>query len=221
MNDILKQIINKENIEKLLTSVLDNIYINGPTNRSDLETLSFIKFFILIFLKIWNDVVMIMGLFFKKSNADSLRSLVMKDYGESIFDCYGHNYTPVQMDIVNSINSNKYFSFSSATSTGKSFVFRDLLENTKNDVIIVVPSRALINEYYIRVKEIFKINKVNILTYIDFINKSSHRRNIFIVTPERAKEVFKYKNEINLDLVLFDEAQISDEKGVEELFLIH
>ena len=45
MNDILKQIINKENIEKLLTSVLDNIYINGPTNRSDLETLSFIKFF--------------------------------------------------------------------------------------------------------------------------------------------------------------------------------
>lgn len=214
MNDILKQIINKENIEKLLTSVLDNIYINGPTNRSDLETLSFIKFFHPdIFKKYENDVVMIMGLFFKKSNADSLRSLVMKDYGESIFDCYGHNYTPVQMDIVNSINSNKYFSFSSATSTGKSFVFRDLLENTKNDVIIVVPSRALINEYYIRVKEIFKINKVNILTYIDFINKSSHRRNIFIVTPERAKEVFKYKNEINLDLVLFDEAQISDEKG--------
>ena len=33
MNDILKQIINKENIEELLASVLDNIYINGPSNR--------------------------------------------------------------------------------------------------------------------------------------------------------------------------------------------
>jgi hypothetical protein len=31
MNDILKQIINKENIEELLASVLDNIYINDPT----------------------------------------------------------------------------------------------------------------------------------------------------------------------------------------------
>lgn len=214
MNDILKQIINKNNIEELLVNILDNIYINGPTNRSDLEILSFIKFFHPdIFEKYENEVVMIMGLFFKKPDVNSLKSLIMKDYGESIFDYYGHNYTPVQMDIVNSINKNKYFSFSSATSTGKSYVFRDLLINTTNDVIIVVPSRALINEYYIRVKDIFKVNKVNILTYIDFINKDSGRRNVFIVTPERAKEVFKYKKEIKLDLVLFDEAQISDEKG--------
>lgn len=214
MNNILMQIINKENIEDLLKSILDNIYVNGPTNRSDLEILSFIKFFHPdIFNKYENEVVMLMGLFFKKAKADSLKSLIMKDYGQSIFDCYGHNYTPVQMNIVNSINNNKYFSFSSATSTGKSYVFRDLLINTKNDVIIVVPSRALINEYYIKVKEIFKENKVNILTYIDFINKNSGRRNIFVVTPERAKEVFKFKNEIKLDLVLFDEAQISDEKG--------
>lgn len=214
MNNILRQIINKENVEEILGGILDNMYVNGPTNRSDLEILSFIKFFHPnIFNKYENEVVMLMGLFFKKSEANSLRSLIMKNYGESILDCYGHNYTPVQMDIVNSIKNNKYFSFSSATSTGKSYVFRDLLINTKNDVIIVVPSRALINEYYIKVKEIFRINKVNILTYIDFINKSSCRRNIFIVTPERAKEVFKFKDEIKLDFVLFDEAQISDEKG--------
>ena len=100
MNDILKQIINKENIEELLASVLNNIYINGPTNRSDLETLSFIKFFHPdIFKKYENDVVMIMGPFFKKSNAGSLRSLVMKDYGGLIFDCYGHNYTHVKKNL--------------------------------------------------------------------------------------------------------------------------
>ena len=214
MNEILKKIINNDNIEDIIKQVLDNIYINGPINRTDLEILSFVKFFHPnIFKKYEEEVIIQMGLFFKKSNPNSLKSLIMQDFGDSILNYYGHNYTPIQMDIMNSIKNNKYYSFSAGTSTGKSYVFRDLLVNTENDVIVVVPSRALINEYYIKIKEIFRVNKVNILTYIDFINKSSGRRNIFIVTPERAKEVFKFKKEIKLDLVLFDEAQLSDEKG--------
>ena len=214
MNDVLKQVIDGNEIEIIIENVINSIFKNGPTNRSDLEILSYIKYFHSeIFSKYESEIINLMGLFFKKSPASSLKSLIMEDYGESIFDNYGQHFTPMQMDIINNVNSNRYFSFSAATSTGKSFVFRDLLIKGCNDILIIVPSRALINEYYIKVKEIFKNNKVNILTYIDFINKSSNRRNIFIVTPERAKEVFKFKDKIKLELVLFDEAQLSDEKG--------
>lgn len=214
MSDILKRIIENDNIENIIEIIINDIYENGPVNRSNLEILSFIKFFHpTIFVKYEEEIINIMGLFFKNVKSSSLKSSIMQDYGASIYDSYGQHFTPIQMDIVNNVNSNKYFSFSAATSTGKSYVFRDLLLKNHNDIIIIVPSRALINEYYIKVKEIFKDNKVNILTYIDFINRSSNRRNIFIVTPERAKELFKYKDLINLDLVLFDEAQLSDEKG--------
>ena len=40
------------------------------------------------------------------------------------------------------------------TSTGKSFVFRKLITEEVNDIAIIVPSRALINEYYLKVNEI-------------------------------------------------------------------
>lgn len=214
MNNVLKKIISKENIDDIIETVINNIYENGPIDSNYLEILSFIKFFHKdIFKKYEEEIIILMGLFFKKAKSKTLKTLIMQNYGSSIYEVYGQNFTPVQMDIINNVDNNKYFSFSAATSTGKSYVFRDLLVRSSNDIIIIVPSRALINEYYIKVKEIFKDNKVNILTYIDFINKSSNRRNIFIVTPERAKEVFKFKELIKLDLVLFDEAQLSDEKG--------
>lgn len=214
MNDLLKKIIIREDIDNIIETVVNNIYEKGPVNRSDLEILSFIKYFHPdIFDNYEEEIINLMGLFFKNVKSSSLKALIMQDYGSSIYESYGQHFTPVQMDIINNVNDNKYFSFSAATSTGKSYVFRDLLIKNINDILIIVPSRALINEYYIKVKEIFKDNKVNILTYIDFINKSSNRRNIFIVTPERAKEVFKFKELIKLDLVLFDEAQLSDEKG--------
>ena len=115
------------------------------------------------------------------------------------------------MDIINNVINNKTFCFSSSTSTGKSFVFRELLKNSTGDIIIIVPSRALINEYFIKVREIFLEEKVNILPFVDFINTKKTKRNIFILTPERAKEAFKFKERINLELVLFDEAQLTNE----------
>ena len=45
MNDILKKIILNENIENIIEIVINNIYENGPINRSDLEIFSFKKFF--------------------------------------------------------------------------------------------------------------------------------------------------------------------------------
>ena len=124
----------------------------------------------------------------------------------------------MQASILNQIKDKQHFSFSAPTSTGKSFIFRNLIRSSEKDVVVVVPSRALINEYYDRIREIVNIKEVNILTFVDRINTKHAKRNIFILTPERARELFKNKQWLNIELLLFDEAQLSDEKSVRGLY---
>ena len=58
----------------------------------------------------------------------------------------------------------------------------------------------------------------NVLTFVDRINTKFAKRNIFILTPERSRELFKNKSWLNIDLILFDEAQLSYEKSVRGLY---
>ena len=126
-------------------------------------------------------------------------------------------YTPVQANIVHNISNNKCFSFSAPTSTGKSYVFLNLIKESQHDVVIIVPSRALINEFYIKLNSSIADKSVNILTFIDKINTRKANRNIFIVTPERCRELFKYED-FNVELFLFDEAQLSNEDSKRGLY---
>ena len=214
MDNLLKKIINGIDVENILNIVIENIFADGPINRSYLEILSYIKYFHpKLFASYEQNVLNVMGLFFKKAPALDFKSLIMKNIGDSIYEEYGENYTPIQMDIINNINLNMVYSFSAPTSTGKSFVFRDLIVKSQKDIVIIVPSRALINEYFIKVNELRSSLKFNILTHVDLINRGKNLKNVFILTPERAKEIFKIKNEIEIELVLFDEAQLSDDNG--------
>lgn len=140
------------------------------------------------------------------------------EVSEHIKEKYGEDYTPMQASILEQIEDKHHFSFSAPTSTGKSFVFRNLIRSASNDVVVIVPSRALINEYYDRIREIVNIKEVNVLTFVDRINTKFAKRNIFILTPERSRELFKNKSWLNIDLILFDEAQLSDEKSVRGLY---
>ena len=138
----------------------------------------------------------------------------MSNYKKVIAEKYNKFYTPIQTNLINNILLNKNFSFSAPTSTGKSYVFREIIEDKdKKDVAIIVPSRALINEYFIKIRDIIKDKSVNVLTSVEIINKKIAKRNVFILTPERAKELFKYKEELQLDFVLFDESQLGDEES--------
>lgn len=216
---LIKKIIANENIQEIYDLTLSNIFKNGPVNRTDLEILSYLKELQPDFFKEKeNNLVQIMGLFFKKANIESLEGLILKMYGESVKEDTGFDYTPMQADIVRKIENKLYFSFSAPTSTGKSFVFRNLVKLSKKDIAIIVPSRALINEYYDKLIDLIKDKDVNILTFVDQINKKHSSRNIFILTPERARELFNNKDWINLEFVLLDEAQLSEDKGVRGLY---
>lgn len=207
------------NLDAHLAYARQRLFKEGSVDSSVLEIFSYLKLFQPNYFKEHeSDIIEMMGLYFKSPNPDTFLSLIFADYGKYIKEEFGEEYTPVQADILKKIRQMKTFSFSAPTSTGKSFVFRNLIKTADYDVAVIVPSRALINEYFDRVHEIIEDKAVNILTFVDIINTKHAKRNIFILTPERARELFKLKDKLNIGLVLFDEAQLSDEDSVRGLY---
>lgn len=216
---IISKIRNGEDLQQILDHVKSEIYQYGPKNSVILEIVSYFKLFQPEFFeKEEQELIATMGLFFKEPKIENLKAAVFEMYHQQLKDDFGDDYTPMQADILKKIKNLQFFSFSAPTSTGKSFVFRHLISKCCNDVIVIVPSRALINEYYDRLNSFVDRKKVNILTFVERINTKHIHRNIFILTPERAKDLFKNKEWLNIDLILFDEAQLSDEPSVRGLY---
>ena len=217
--NLIKKIRNGENLDQIMSYARECLYQDGPTSTLILEILSYIKLFQEDYFKKYeNDILEIMGLFFKKPSPTSMQGLIFDMYNEYIKEKWGSDYTPMQANVLKTIEQNKWVSFSAPTSTGKSYIFRHLVKNSKNDIAIVVPSRALINEYLDRIKENVNVKKVNVLTFVDHINTKYSERYIFILTPERARELFKNQDWLNLDYILFDEAQLGDEDSTRGLY---
>lgn len=215
MDNLIDKIVKGKELEEIIEYVRKDIYVNGPISTLDMEILSYLKYYQPEFLsKYEGDILERMGIFYKENKINSIEGLIMSNYKKVIAEKYNKFYTPIQTNLINNILLNKNFSFSAPTSTGKSYVFREIIEDKdKKDVAIIVPSRALINEYFIKIRDIIKDKSVNVLTSVEIINKKIAKRNVFILTPERAKELFKYKEELQLDFVLFDEAQLGDEES--------
>lgn len=206
--------------EYVLSHTLSKIYKIGPIKPTDYEILSYISIFHPDLIKQHiDDINLYLGLFYKEIiTPNSLQGSIQKMFLECIAEHFGKAYTPVQTSILNNSKEKQIFSFSAPTSTGKSHVLFSIIEDSERDVVVVVPSRALINEYYLRLCEEIQDKSVNILTYVDKINTARCRRNIFVLTPERCKDLFRLKDKFAIDVILFDEAQLTDEKGKRGLY---
>lgn len=219
MNEVIQKIIKGEDVEYIIEQVTHNIFTKGPQDIADMEILCYLSLYQEeIFQKYQNRILKYMGLNYKNISTETLPEVVFGMYSKHISQKHGYTYTPVQSNIIDNIEGNKCFSFSAPTSTGKSYVFRNLILETQKDVVIVVPSRALINEYYYTMCKLIENKSVNILTFIDKINTKRANRSVFIVTPERCKELFKRKQEFDVEIFLFDEAQLSNEESSRGLF---
>lgn len=219
MRDIIKKIKAGNDLELIFDYVKKNIFENGPVSTTDMEILCYLKLYhSQLFQLHENTILTYMSLFYKETRVNSLKELIFSEYKGFLEETFNHTYTPVQADIVRGIDNNKCFSFSAPTSTGKSYVFLKKIKETEKDVMVVVPSRALINEYYLKLSENITDKSINILTFVDKINTEIATRSIFIVTPERARELFKRKDEFNVELFLFDEAQLSNESSKRGLY---
>jgi ATP-dependent RNA helicase DOB1 len=218
--NLIEKIIKGIDIETTTQRLLTSVYKNGPVSLTDMEIASYLALYQgESFEAIKNQLLNYMGVFYKHDvPRNTLPEAIFGQYGKYIREEYSHRYTPVQAQIARMATSNRYFSFSAPTSTGKSYVLRSMIQQAQSDVVLIVPSRALINEYLLRLKELVQEKSVNILTFIDRVNTKFARRNIFIVTPERCGDLFKQKNAFKVELFLFDEAQLSDDDSKRGLY---
>lgn len=219
MNNVIQRIINHDNLDEIFNYALNKLFSEGPNDTTVLEILTYLSIYAPEeFKKYENTILKYMCLNYKDTKANNLKEAVFGMYKKELETQFLYSYTPVQACIVKSVDTNKCFSFSAPTSTGKSFVFRNIINSSEQDVVIVVPSRALINEYFHRLTSEITDKSINILTFIDKINCLKAKRNVFIVTPERCKELFKHKDDFNVEYFLFDEAQLSDENSMRGMY---
>lgn len=222
MSKLIAKIKTGTDCDVILDGVLSRIYQDGPISAVDMETLSFISLYQpdLFYARI-DEILLTLGLFFKEGvRASGISAEICNAFKEVINQQYQgqYYYTPLQKSISNNVSTNRVFSFSAPTSTGKSYLLMNMIAEASGDVLVIVPSRALINEYYIKLTERIKDHSVNILTHIDKINTSNCRRSIFVVTPERCREIFKNADNYNVSLIIFDEAQLSNEANKRGIF---
>lgn len=116
-----------------------------------------------------------------------------------------------QLKVLNLLLNNKNVLLSAPTSFGKSYIIDALISIKKSEmdnILIIVPTIALLDETRRRIYSKFK-SDYNIITTS---NQNPHRRNIYILTQERA---LLYINRIyELNLLIIDEFyKIADNSG--------
>jgi helicase len=204
-----------EDIEPIdgISRLLDVLHREGPANSEILEKIAYYKkFHSEVFKQQEEKIITSLGLFYKITEPSSLYSFFMSGIGAQHKEEFGALLTPVQASVRRAVNEHKIVSISAPTSAGKSFSIRDFIAEDDGDAVVIVPSRALIAEYVNTMKQKFNGDKnVMISSFVDSIFRSRNLRRIFILTPERAKDLFSKSLNLNIKVFFFDEAQVSEE----------
>ncbi len=126
-------------------------------------------------------------------------------------------FTDTQYKLFTELSDAKSFSFSGPTSMGKSFIIKSFIRKAisnihPENIVIVVPTRALINQFAIDLKKElgevlqkynFKIlTNSNVTEFSDTISTSY----IFVLTPERLISYLSQKSKPALGYIFVDEA---------------
>lgn len=122
-------------------------------------------------------------------------------------------FTDTQYKLFEKMKDSNHFSFSGPTSFGKSFIFEAFIKyliekkNGSENIALLVPTRALINQVSSKLKNVIRDKKYKILTkpMVPLLYKQDETRFIFVFTPER---LISYLSETNpvINYLLVDEA---------------
>lgn len=210
---MLKEIVADKFPAITLADLLNSLHRQGPDTQKILEALSLYKIFHAeAFAQVEEKILASMGLFYKLKTPSSLYAFLIRRMGEANRRENGVILTPVQASVRRALDENKFISISAPTSAGKSYSMRDFITSDSGDAVVIVPSRALIAEYLSVLRAQFYSDKgVMIQPFVDHIFTHRTLRRIFVLTPERARDLFDIRDELNITTFFFDEAQISEE----------
>lgn len=124
-------------------------------------------------------------------------------------------FTDSQYTLFEQLTESNHFSFSGPTSFGKSFVmdaFIRYLINSRHgldNIAILVPTRALINQVTTRLREEIQEDNYKVLSHpsIPRIFNKKDSRFIFVFTPERLISYFANAANPSIQYMFIDEAQ--------------
>ena len=136
---------------------------------------------------------------------------------QEVPDGAGHVFTDIQYNLFSKLISSCEFSFSGPTSMGKSFVIKAFLrcaiQNTpQENFIILVPSRALINQYAIELKSemgaLLETNNYKIATNSNIAELPANEQcnYVLILTPERLISYISQEKNPSIGFLFVDEA---------------
>lgn len=122
--------------------------------------------------------------------------------------------TDVQYDIFYKMIKSPHFSFSGPTSLGKSFIIRryirKIINESLSNIVILVPSKALINQYVNDIKyelnQLISLRKYSVLTHGNIGDSIKKDGYIFVLTPERLLSLYGRNIDITIDFLFVDEA---------------
>jgi len=175
------------------------IYIDNDTKNQLHE--------LIITINAYPLVSRILPLSFISENYVETLKINLRKYGEFY-------YTDKQIELYSKIYSkNQDVIFSAPTSYGKTHLslmtILDMMSNSIiSNVLIIVPTKALINDYR---KTINRLNQKMVVNILEspYIHPNYEEKNIFIYTQERTLVAVDYANlNSKIDVVLIDEALI-------------
>lgn len=125
-------------------------------------------------------------------------------------------FTDEQYEIFSNLKKSNHYSFSGPTSLGKSFIIKEFIRhlieenNCNENIIILVPTRALINQTLLQLKKEFSdIESYKILSHpaVPEAFRAEEKKFIFIFTPERLTAYLAEFNNPKIGYLFIDEAQ--------------
>ena len=116
----------------------------------------------------------------------------------------GTTLTKDQKVIFDLFQENRRLIISAPTSFGKSRLITEIiLANNYNNIAIILPTNALVNETYILIRNVLSLKRYKLITSL--LQKTAENNNLFVFTPEKM-DIFMDENpDFNFDLFIMDE----------------
>lgn len=116
---------------------------------------------------------------------------------------------PEQIKIINEIESNNALIVSAPTSFGKTFcVFEYIVKYKPLNVVLIVPTLALLEEYYKKIIKRYKDKFADYKVYTNIREEKEYdfnKNNIFILTHERVVQTSIFSKLEKIDFLVIDE----------------
>ena len=141
----------------------------------------------------------------------------VKEFIQAVPDSENLVFTDSQYELYSRISNSKHFSFSGPTSMGKSFIIKSFIRKVvgnkpPENIVIMVPTRALINQFSIdlnnELKDTLEHYNYTVATNsnVSELPSKHHQNYIFVLTPERLLSYLSQKKNPLFSYLFVDEA---------------